>query len=85
MRQLPADPRDPQGSVCLPVGGGSVLKTPGPAHWWIKPGPGVNVRLLAGRASSWSLASGPRDLRAHFRFLQGDQLLALLNMGSGVF
>ena len=26
-----------------------------PAHWWVKPGPGTSVSLLAGRAVSWGL------------------------------
>lgn len=30
----------------------------------MKPGPEVTVGLLAGRASSWSLAAGSRDPRA---------------------
>ena len=46
-----------------------VLKTLGllPTHWQVKPGPGVSARLLAGRAGSWSLVAGHRDLSAHFR------------------
>ena len=30
------------------------------AHWWVKPGPGISARLLAGRAVSQSLTAVPR-------------------------
>lgn len=64
-------PRATAGSL---VGRVRVLKTLGllPTHWQVKPGPGVSTRLLAGRAGSWSLAAGHRDLRAHFRPIIGD-------------
>ena len=42
-----------------------------PLHWWVKPGPGISARLLAGRAGSWSLATGPRGPRAGVRSLLG--------------
>ena len=35
-----------------------------PAHWWVKPGPGVRVSLLVGRASSWSPVVRLRGRRA---------------------
>ena len=42
-----------------------------PTHWQVKPGPGVGASLLAERAGSWSLATGPRDPRAGVRSLLG--------------
>ena len=40
-------------------------------HWQVKTDPAVSVPLQARRAGSWSLATGPRDPRAHFRSLGG--------------
>ena len=64
----------PQVTAGLLVGRARVVKTLGllPTHWEVKPGPGVSTRLLAGRADSWSLAAGHRDLRTHFRPIIGD-------------
>ena len=42
-----------------------------PAHWQVKPDPGVSTGLLTGRAGSWSLAAGSRDPRAGVRSLPG--------------
>lgn len=39
--------------------------------WQVKPDPGVNTGLLAGRTVFSSLAAWPRDPRAHFRSLVG--------------
>lgn len=66
--------RGPWPSAGSLVGRVKVLKTLGllPTHWQVKPGPGVSARLLAGRAGSWSLAAGHRDLKAHFRLYVGD-------------
>ena len=52
------------------VGRVRVLKTLGlcPTPWQMKPDPGVNSGLLAGRAGSWSLTAGPRDPRACFSY-----------------
>lgn len=33
------------------------------AHWWVKPGPGIDAGLLADSIGPWSLVAGPRDLR----------------------
>lgn len=53
------------------VGRVRVPKTLGllPAHWLVKPGPGVSTDLLVGRASSWGVAAGLRDPRACFTLL----------------
>ena len=53
------------------VGRVRVLKSLGliPNHWQVKPDPGVNVKLLAGRACFWHLNAEPRDPRACFRYL----------------
>ena len=51
---------DPGVSTGSLLGRVRVLKTLGllPTHWQVKPGPYVNAGLLAGRAGSWSLATG---------------------------
>lgn len=55
--------RGPGASAGSLVGGVKVQKTPGLflPHCWVKPGSGVSVGLLVGRAISWGLAIGPRD------------------------
>ena len=78
-------PGGPGASAGSLVGGVRVQKTLGllPAHWWVKPGPRVSARLLAGRARSWSLAAGPRVPRASVRLLVvGVQFVTQLGMGS---
>ena len=41
-------------------------------YWWIQPGSGISVGLLAHRAGSWSLPTWPRDPRAGVRSLVGN-------------
>ena len=71
-----ADCRTPGGlgaNAGSQVGRVRVQKTPGllSTHWWVKPGSGVSAGLLAHRAGSWSLATGPRDPTACVRSLVG--------------
>ena len=61
--RIPGGPRASAGSLMGEVRVQATLELLTPS-WWVKPGPGVSARLLAGRAGSWSLAAGPRDLRA---------------------
>ena len=67
---------------CCIVGPGynmAVLEFWGPWGWcWLTGGwsqrpeySGASAGLLAGRAGSWSLAAGSRDLRACFRLVRG--------------
>lgn len=86
-RPLVVEPWGPLGvGAVLQVGGVRVSKMLGllPTHWQVKPDPGASTGLLSGRAGSWSLAAGPRDLGAHFRFLGAGLFLTKLGMCSGV-
>ena len=82
--RTPVGPRATAGSLVSRV---RVQKTSGlfPTHWWVKPGPGVSARLLAGRARSWSLVAGPRNPIAGVRLLVVRVwFLTKLGIGSGV-
>lgn len=51
---------------------------------WVKPGPGVSIRLLASRAGSPSPVARPGNPRAHFRVLVGRLVPDTVGYGPGV-
>ena len=76
--RIQGGPRASAGSL---VAGVRVLKTLGLCQLMAE----VSAGLLAGKASSCSVASGPRDPRTYFRVLVGGHLfLTQLDSRSGV-